>query len=179
MYGDAQVREIYKTWDALKSIAGNSGVPWLALGDFNEVIHQYEHDGVNRRSQSQMDGFRDTLDICGLIDLGSKGRNWTYEKKVAGGSFTRVRLDRAVADSMWCSMFPAVEITNMAAVASDHGPIVVNLDSSLSSKKPRMFRYEQMWERHPDLEGYVEAQWSAGGVCCYGPGVGIEARGVI
>src|SRR4051812_28976585 len=92
VYGEAQVSERYKTRDGIKSIAGASGLPWLAIGDFNEVLHQFEHDGVNCRSQAQMDGFWDTLDICGLTDLGYQGRDWTFEKRVAGGSFTRVRL---------------------------------------------------------------------------------------
>lgn len=33
-----------------------------------------------------MDGFKDALDVCGLIDLGFKGRTWTFGKKVAGGT---------------------------------------------------------------------------------------------
>lgn len=45
VYGEAQVSERYQTWDTLRSLAGTSGLPWLAIGDFNEVVHQSEHDG--------------------------------------------------------------------------------------------------------------------------------------
>jgi predicted ABC-type transport system involved in lysophospholipase L1 biosynthesis ATPase subunit len=37
--------------------------------------------------------------ICGLYDLGYEGRSWTFEKKVAGGEYCRVQLDRALATS--------------------------------------------------------------------------------
>ena len=33
---------------------------------------------------------------------GSRGRSWTFEKKVAGGTYTKVRLDRSVANMAWC-----------------------------------------------------------------------------
>ena len=157
VYGEAQVSERYKTWDTLKSIAGNSGLPWLALGDFNEVLHQTKHDGVNRRSQDQMDGFRDALDVCGLVDLGFKGRRWTFEKRVAGGTFTWVRLDRAVADPVWCAMFAACEVSNVAAASSDHGPVLLKLDVSGAYTSPKVFCYEQKWERHPDLCDFMQA----------------------
>lgn len=58
-----------------------------------------EHEGINLRSQGQMQGFRDALDVCGLTDLGFKGRRWTFERRVAGGSYTGAGLDRAVADA--------------------------------------------------------------------------------
>lgn len=100
------MNERYKTWNMLRGIVGVSNLPWVAMGDFNEVIHAHEHDGVGQRSQAQMDAFRDTLDICGLSDLGYTGINWTFEKKVAGGTYTRVRLDRCVATPEWLLAFP-------------------------------------------------------------------------
>jgi hypothetical protein len=83
VYGEAQVNERHKTWDMLKFIRSSTDLPWLCMGDFNEVLHRDEHVGVSERSWSQILGFRDTVDICGLCDLGFKGVPWTFEKKVA------------------------------------------------------------------------------------------------
>mgnify|MGYP007071362024 CR=1 FL=1 len=69
-------------WDTMKGIASSSDLPWVCIGDFNEVLRHDEHDGIGSRSQSQIQGFRDAVDVCGLIDLGFKGTKWTYEKKV-------------------------------------------------------------------------------------------------
>ena len=52
VYGEAQVNERYKTWDMLRGIVGASDIPWLAIGDFNEVLHAHEHDGVGNKSQA-------------------------------------------------------------------------------------------------------------------------------
>jgi hypothetical protein len=39
-----------------------------------------------------MASFREMVDVCGLLDLGFKGRSWTFEKKVAGGPIARLDL---------------------------------------------------------------------------------------
>jgi hypothetical protein len=39
VYGEAQVSERHKTWDMLKFIRSTSPLPWVCIGDFNEVLH--------------------------------------------------------------------------------------------------------------------------------------------
>ena len=39
VYGEAQTSERFKTWDMLKFIKSSSALPWLCIGDFNEVLH--------------------------------------------------------------------------------------------------------------------------------------------
>jgi hypothetical protein len=46
VYGEAQTSERYKTWDMMKRIRAASSLPWMCIGDFNEVLHRHEHDGV-------------------------------------------------------------------------------------------------------------------------------------
>jgi hypothetical protein len=58
VYGEAQVAQRHKTWDMLKFIKSSSPLPWMCIGDFNEVLHQHEHEGVVERSLGQMEGFR-------------------------------------------------------------------------------------------------------------------------
>jgi hypothetical protein len=97
VYGEAQVMERHKTWDMLKFIKSSSPLQWLCIGDFNEVLHKDEHEGVPDRRPGQIEGFRDAVDVCELTDLGYEGNGWTLEKRVAGGSFYTVQLDRALA----------------------------------------------------------------------------------
>jgi exonuclease III len=82
VYGEAQISKRHKTWDMLKFIKASSHLPWVCLGDFNEVLHRHEHVGVQDRSQAQIAGFRDMIDVCGFCDLGYEGRSWTFEKRV-------------------------------------------------------------------------------------------------
>ena len=52
------------------------------------------------------------VDVCGLFDLRFTGRSWTFEKQVAGGSFCRVRLDRALASPDLSAIYPDVVVEN-------------------------------------------------------------------
>lgn len=87
VYGEARTTERHKTWDMLKFIISSTDLPWICLGDFNEVLHRHEHVGVQERSMAQMAGFRDMMDVCGLADLGYRGNSWTFEKKGRGRKF--------------------------------------------------------------------------------------------
>jgi hypothetical protein len=97
----------------LKFIKASSPLPWLCIGDFNEVLLLEEHVGVNERSNTQIQAFRDTVDIYELMDLGFTGTAWTFEKKVAGGTYYRVRLDRALATASWSNLYPLATLQHL------------------------------------------------------------------
>ena len=94
-----------------------------------------------------------------LMDLGYHGRFWTFEKKVTGGSYTRVRLDRTMATADWAALFPMDKVTNLTSASSDHGPILVQFEEVLPRPKPS-FRYEVMWESHESWRDTISSGWS-------------------
>jgi hypothetical protein len=121
------------------------------MGNFNEVLHQSEHVGVQERSYAQMEGFREMVDVCGLNGFGFEGRNWTYEKMVAGGTHCRVCLDRALMTPEWCAFYSIAMVRNLTAVLSDHGPILLKWkhETTRHGRKAKgRFKDEIMWEYH-------------------------------
>ncbi|CAN6305188.1 unnamed protein product [Urochloa humidicola] len=162
VYGEAQTTERHKTWDMLKFIRASSPLPWVCMGDFNEVLHRSEHTGVQERSHAHIAGFREMVDVCGLYDLGFEGHNWTFEKKVVEGSYCRVRLDRALATTDWCMRFPMARVFHLTAAASDHDPIMLRwqqVSGRKGRKKRKMFRYEMMWEAHDEFFPMLAKTW--------------------
>ena len=158
--------ERHKTWDMLKFIKASSHLPWVCMGDFNEVLIREEHKGVQERSLAQIAGFWEMVDVCGLYDLGYEGRDWTFEKKVSGGSFCRVRLDRVLATSDWCSRFPLAQLTHLTAAASDHDPILLRWVPAGRGKrrnKKKLFRYKMIWESHDDFVNMLAQTWQGAG----------------
>jgi hypothetical protein len=69
--------------------------------------------GANERSYTQIQAFHDTVDIYELMDIGYTGVPWTFEKKVAGGSYCRVRLDWALATASWCERYPLASLRHL------------------------------------------------------------------
>lgn len=105
------------------------------------------------------------MDACGLSDLGYKGLDWTFEKRVVGEDFCRVRLDWALAIPSWSALFPFASLEHLIAVKSVHCPILLSneLEPDLvrhKLKKP--FRYECMWETKSNLCGVFEDAWQRG-----------------
>lgn len=123
--------------------------------------------GAQDRSWAQIAGFRDMVDVCELYDLGFQGRSWTFEKKIVGGGFCRVRLDRALAMADWCNCFPSAYVSHLTAAASDHEPILLrwaNQDGRRPGKKKKqLFRFEVMWESHEDFVMMLTQVWSSQG----------------
>lgn len=126
------------------------------------MLQPDEHEGAANRSNAQIKGFRDTVDVCMLMDLGYQGRFWTFEKRIAGGSYARVRLDRALATASWVTRFPDASVTHLTSSTSDHGTILVQLDGVQSHALPeKTFRYEVMWESHETWKDTITNSWNA------------------
>jgi hypothetical protein len=138
----------------------------MCIDDFNEVLHQHEHDGVAERSLAQNEGFRDAVDVCELADLGYEGTSWMFEMRVICGGFCRVRLDRALAIAPWSDRFPLASVRHLTGATSDHCPILLCWQETTRqrwSTEDKIFRYEIMWENHENFKPHLEEAWQSGG----------------
>ena len=98
IYGEPKAEEKEKTWRLMRILNNLYKKPWLCFGDFNEILFGYEKEGGQPRAASCMERFRNTLEDCGLEDLGCEGDMFTWRNnhhKAAG--YIKERLDRAVA----------------------------------------------------------------------------------
>ncbi|XP_073355348.1 uncharacterized protein [Aegilops tauschii subsp. strangulata] len=144
--------------------ADERDLPWMCIGDFNEVLRREEHLGPSDRAWTQIQQFREVVDACGLADIGYVGMDWTFEKKVTGGQYCRVRLDRALASNEWCNMFPFATLRHLTAIKSDHSPILLMNELEANNRRvaiARPFRYEVMWERHEEFSRVLQQAWSS------------------
>jgi hypothetical protein len=125
----------------LKFIKSSSPLPWVCIGDFNEVLHRSEYVGVQERSAAHVAAFQEMVDVCGLTDICFSGQCWTFEKKASGGSYCRVRLDRAL-------------------VSYDHRPILLTWRRADNVQKKRHhFTYEVTWEAHKAFTSSLAESW--------------------
>lgn len=72
-------RFIHLSWSLLRALTSHSDLPWLYLGDFNEILRWSEKRGGNDRAEWQMNNLREVADVCGLKENDFKGYEFTYE----------------------------------------------------------------------------------------------------
>lgn len=72
-YGDLDTASREKTWNLLRDLSQRQSLPWVCMGDFNEILKLEEKQGWLVRPERQMQGFRDALDFCRFKDLGCNG----------------------------------------------------------------------------------------------------------
>jgi hypothetical protein len=164
-YGHPDPSKRMESWSLLSFLKNFAPIPWLCVGDFNEITHQAEKSGACRRRESQMEGFCNALDDCHLGDLGFTGPCFTWSNKRHDGTYTKERLDRAVANSGWCGMYKSAGVEVMAARASDHHPLFVSFNTHLS-RRPRgrrCFKFEANWVPDEEYGPLIQEAWEGGG----------------
>ena len=75
-----------------------------------------------------MDAFRNTLSFCGLSDIGCNRAQFIWNNGQERDSFIQAKLDRVVANTDWCAIYPDVSITTEAVLNSDHLPLLLTED---------------------------------------------------
>ncbi|XP_074278415.1 uncharacterized protein LOC141602006 [Silene latifolia] len=144
-YGWPMVSDRNLSWELLRLLSGQSDLPWLCMGDFNEVLFSTEMKGGSR-PQWQMNNFRTSVDDCGLTDIGWEGYQFTWDNGQAGEANRQSMIDRAMCTNSWLELFPYAKLIHLTREWSDHAPIKLLLDRRVTVMEvKRGFKFEQMW----------------------------------
>nr|XP_023891885.1 uncharacterized protein LOC112003894 [Quercus suber]XP_023929367.1 uncharacterized protein LOC112040706 [Quercus suber] len=160
-YGDPVTANREHSWALLKHLCLQMDLPWLCVGDFNEIIKAREKMGGAPRRERQMVEFRGALDFCGFKDLGFVGSPFTWCNNQFDGVVTWIRLDRGVATASWSQKFPTVRVHHISGSLSDHCPLWICSDDENVRfyKRDRPFRFEVMWMKDAQCEGVIKDAW--------------------
>lgn len=117
--------------------------------------------GGNHKRLSQMLEFMDTLDSCGLRDLGYRGTTFTWNDKRSLPYQIQERLDRAVDTTDWIDMFTDAVVWNLDFFGSDHRllHLVIN-DQEIAdlhgNARHMRFQFEPLWRSSPEFKEMVK-----------------------
>jgi hypothetical protein len=161
-YGHPDSSKRVESCAILRHLLSCQPVLWICAGDFNEIVDQVEKEGSLIRRESQMVKFCDALEACHLGDLRFSGPRFTWNNRRMDGSFTRERLDRAVANPEWCSIFPKVSVQVLAARTSSHRPLVVTFNDSELERLyyRRSFKFEAWWANDFECSNVINSTWN-------------------
>ena len=105
-------------------------LPWLSMGDYNEILSLDERSGDGLGSMRRMQDFGDVIYRCGFIDLGFHGLPFTWENRRDSTALIQKHLDRAVANVQWMDLSNLCTVTHVVCSHSDHVPLNLHLDVS-------------------------------------------------
>ena len=111
---------------------------------------------------------------CGETKCHGKGEEERGKGK--GAMLVRCRLDCALANEAWHTLFPCSHTEYLKMVASDHRPVVTYLEDKVIRRKGQ-FRFDKRWIGQESLMESITLRWleSSGGRI-EGRGEGIVAK---
>ncbi|XP_074293854.1 uncharacterized protein LOC141621031 [Silene latifolia] len=113
-------------WRELEIFARNNNHPWLLAGDFNETRSLNERHGGDSNMARRCDAFNDWIENCELIELAFTGASHTWARGNSVATRQSARLDRALCNAEWGTIYEDSLVKHLPAFQSDHCPILVS-----------------------------------------------------
>ena len=101
-------------------------LPWLNVGDFNEIMGSDDKLRGVLRPFRQIENFREAVVECGLTELKLNGGSFTWLRG-RGVEAIFERLDRGLVTEGWFSLFPSSTEVHLSSTISDHVPLLFQL----------------------------------------------------
>ncbi|KAH1122871.1 hypothetical protein J1N35_006031 [Gossypium stocksii] len=142
------------SWELLRQLGQDQSMPWVVMGDFNEIMSSFEKKG----------GRLSTLEDCGLYDIGYSGRWFTWERGRFLSTNIRERLDRRVTSSEWLNLFTSYRLEHLNHSFSDHCPILLNTRGKHKNDLfvgDRRFWFEAKWCLEISFKDVVKNKWES------------------
>lgn len=150
-----------ESWRLLCFLHSQSSLPWLCMGDFNEVLSQEEKFGRLEHRSKLIEYFREVLLDCGLMNLGFQGFQYTWSnKRKLEPVYTR--LDLFVVNAQWCSLFPNCVVSHLNEGTSDHLPVLLTKRRKQTlRKKSHIVLFEPIWLKQEECVSIFSTSWDS------------------
>ncbi|KAL5699305.1 hypothetical protein ACHQM5_030229 [Ranunculus cassubicifolius] len=158
-YGSPHHLKKERSWNILKRLKVENGVPWLIIGDLNIVLHQSEKQGGTTFDGRDVQFARDIIQQEGLVDLGFAGSPTTWDNGREDLANIKQRIDRGLGNADWVFLFPNANIYHLTAIESDHCPILLDSEP-VHEKYLKPFKFQAMWTRHSSYPDIISKSWS-------------------
>ena len=158
LYANTKFKGRSEMWENLCETSKSVSLPWLVVGDFNEIAYAHEKIGGNKPKDYKMRLYREKMDDCNLSDLGYIGSKFTWFNKRKNQPIFE-RLDRCWASPNWITAYPSAIANNLPRLSSDHNPILLTLKPIMSNRPKKMFKFEPFWLAEHSFSPWVNMKW--------------------
>lgn len=155
-YGAPEENNRHKSWDLLRRLNTSSHMPWMVVGNFNEIMFSFEKKGGRIHNEWNIVRFREVLSKCNLSDVSFTGKWFTWERGRLLSNNVRERLDKGVANQAWWSFFSKHSLKHLTHAMSDHCPIQVELGiREEGHKQKKHFNFNASWAFEEEYEHQI------------------------
>lgn len=170
VYASPKLLSRVSLYEYLESMKDHMTVPWLLLGDFNEVIRQEDKRGGREVRGHSVDRMRHMIEVCQLLEVDFTGPRFTWTNGQSGNLLIEKRLDQGWANEDWFSKFCKAHVQHLPRINSDHHPLLLDLSDTGHHRLPkRSFKFQACWMEHRDFATFMENAWQesmAGSTYC-------------
>lgn len=126
-YGFPERNRRHLSWSLLRQLAGLNSLPWVCIGDYNDLLTSNDKRGRVEHPQWLFRGFQEAISDCRLTDIPLSGYSYMWSRGRESGNLVEQRLDRAMGNPEWHALFPRATLNNLIAPTSDHNPILLDI----------------------------------------------------
>ncbi|OMO64624.1 reverse transcriptase [Corchorus capsularis] len=163
-YGQPVATRRHESWSLLRNLHSQCDLPWLCVGDYNEILSSEEKIGGALRPSHFIEAFRSVIDDCEFMEILIRGPKMTWKRRI-NGEFVFERLDRCLVSRSWLKRFNFSYEQHIPSIISDHLPILIGVSNQWENmqRQRRVFRFENMWCMHGEVQNVVRSAWEANG----------------
>ncbi|KAF7838898.1 ribonuclease H [Senna tora] len=159
IYGFPALADRKVLWNWFMNISITISCAWMAVGDFNQIRDLKDKLSSTHRVDGAAD-FNKMIDSCGFVDLNTCGVWHTWTNKRKKNKSVWARLDRALCNHQWLTLFPSTALFSLPMVASDHCPLFLKT-VGVRPYVRRPFHFHNMWLSFGECMRVVSQSWSS------------------
>ncbi|XP_019155096.1 PREDICTED: uncharacterized protein LOC109151960 [Ipomoea nil] len=163
-YGFLERNRRLEAWNLLRTLANQSQLPWVVIGDINDLLFQSEKRGGNPHPNGLLRSFGETIDDCSLAQMPMQGYLFTWKKGEGTKDWLEERLDKVLVTEAWRSLNAQASVLNLLTRRSDHSALFLGIRDDIRGRGRRTnsFRFEISWLHDEGCRGVVEEAWEEG-----------------
>lgn len=127
---------------------------WLLGGDFNNVLMSEEQIGGSTPQVQEYGPFADFLEHCGIEDLRSRGRFFTWSNGTIHS-----KIDKVLGNTKWLELIAHVEAEFATENLSYHTPCLLHSLVEHNRRRLTTFKFCNMWSTDSSFLSIVQDVW--------------------